>query len=85
MLSDGSDSDASMASDDDGYNSQEDGDSRAERALFERKHKRPRTGGKEAAWEGIFGAEPEQQARGRGGLGTRGGKPASGSRSDWTK
>lgn len=64
-----SDSDSDISKrDSDGYNSQEDGDSRTERALFERNaRKRRRTGGKESAWEGIFGEDdddgPAYQAR----------------------
>lgn len=90
FLSDGSDSDSSAAlGSDGGYDSQEDADSKAERRLFEHRHKRPRTGqnGKDAAWEGIFGEEEAPRPRQtRGGLGARGGgKGASSSRTDWTK
>ncbi|WVQ75429.1 hypothetical protein IAR50_005054 [Cryptococcus sp. DSM 104548] len=92
-LSDGSDSDVSLSGQSDGaYDSQEDGDSKAERRLFEHKsNKRRRTdgrSGKEDAWEGIFGEGDEDgPARGgRGGIGGTGRKPgASSSRTDWTK
>ena len=80
-LSDGSDSDASAASAGSSYNSQEDGDSRAERRLFEHKgQKRRKTGrsGKDYAWEGIFGADDEP----RSGLG---GRQRNGGPTDWTK
>jgi tuftelin-interacting protein 11 len=83
MLSDGSDSESGSASDYE-YNSQEDEDSRAERRLFERKHKRPRVGGKEAAWEGIFGAGDEPPPP-RGGASGRGRGGAHKTRTDWTK
>lgn len=89
FLSDGSDSDASASNGDEEYNSQDDGDSRAERALFEfNGRKRRKTGGtdgKAAAWEGIFGEEGEEDSRprGRGAPASRGrGGP---SRTDWTK
>ncbi|KAK8843422.1 hypothetical protein IAR55_007079 [Kwoniella newhampshirensis] len=93
-LSDGSDSEASASGGSiEDYDSQEDEDSRAERRLFENKgSKRRKTGdrgGKEAAWEGIFGEEGEDQGRNGGrGLGARGkgrGGASSKSRSDWTK
>jgi tuftelin-interacting protein 11 len=96
FLSDGSDdSDASVeaGSEDDGYNSQEDGDGRAERALFEHNgRKRRKTGGgrtgKDQAWEGIFGEDEDSGRAGGRGLGAkrggRGGKSAGG-RTDWTK
>ena len=94
FLSDGSDD--SNASDqegsDEGYNSQEDGDSRAERALFEhngRKRRRMGAGrGKDSAWEGIFGEDEDSGragGRGLGAKGGRGGKSARGGRTDWTK
>jgi len=93
-LSDGSDSDpASDDGSEGGFNSQEDGDSRAERALFEYNgSKRRKMGGgrtKESAWEGIFG-EDEDEGGGRGGRGGgRGGRGRGGrggaSRSDFTK
>ncbi|KAK4686900.1 tuftelin-interacting protein 11, partial [Tremellales sp. Uapishka_1] len=92
FLSDGDDSDPSQSEGSDGgYNSQEDGDSRAERALFEhngRKRRKMGGGGKEAAWEGIFGEEEEDRSRARGsgsgGRGLRGGRGGV-ARSDWTK
>lgn len=90
FLDDGSDSDASNESvSEDGFDSQEDGDSRAERRLFEHRHKRPRTmdrDGKAAAWEGIFGEDDNGVGRRpRGGPGRpRGGGPSS-ERTDWTK
>ncbi|ODN74686.1 hypothetical protein L202_07017 [Cryptococcus amylolentus CBS 6039] len=92
-LEDGSDSDASISGQSDGaYDSQEDGDYKAERRLFEFKsNKRRRTdgrSGKEDAWEGIFGEGDEDVGGrgGRGGIGGRGRKPgASSSRTDWTK
>lgn len=57
-----SDSDNSQR-DSEGYNSQEDADSRAERQLFERNsRKRRKTGGKESAWEGIFGEDDDAPA-----------------------
>lgn len=65
---DDSDSDSDNSNrDSDGYNSQEDADSRAERQLFERNsRKRRRTGGKESAWEGIFGEDDDaSQVHGR--------------------
>ncbi|EIW66866.1 hypothetical protein TREMEDRAFT_69868 [Tremella mesenterica DSM 1558] len=90
-LSDGSDSDASQSGQSEGgFNSQEDEDSRAERELFEYNgnKRRKKGGGKEAAWEGIFGEEEEDYRAGGRGLGSkrgvRGGK-ASSSRTDWTK
>lgn len=61
---DDSDSDSPRSQpDSEGFNSQEDADSRAERRLFERngRNKRRRTGGKESAWEGIFGDEEEEE------------------------
>lgn len=86
FLDDGSDSDASNESGSDGgYDSQEDGDSRAERRLFEHRRKRPRMGnGKAAAWEGVFGEEEDGPRRPRGGPRARGGGTAS-ERADWTK
>ena len=89
-LSDGgSDSDASNSSgSEEGFNSQEDEDSRAERRRFEHSgRKRRKVGsGKAAAWEGIFGEDGERRGGGRG-LGARKGPngAASGSRTDWTK
>lgn len=91
FLSDGSDSDASVSDGSDGgYNSQEDGDSKAERALFEHNgNKRRKTGGrggKEAAWEGIFGEEEDSgRSGGRGFDSRRGGRGGAKSRTDWTK
>jgi len=92
FLSDGSDdSNASNSGSEEGYNSQEDGDSRAERALFEHNgRKRRKMGGgrgKDSAWEGIFGEDEDQGRAGGRGLGAksgRGGKSAGG-RTDWTK
>ena len=87
-MSDGSDSDASADSGSDGgYNSQEDGDSRAERELFEQKpNKRRRTNGKASAWEGIFGEDEEETSRPRGGgIGARGRSRGQASKTDWTK
>ncbi|WWD21052.1 hypothetical protein CI109_105533 [Kwoniella shandongensis] len=87
-LSDGSDSEASASGSVDEYDSQEDEDSRAERRLFENKgNKRRKTagrGGKESAWEGIFGEE-EEQGRGGRGVGSKGRGGASATRSDWTR
>jgi tuftelin-interacting protein 11 len=61
---DDSDSDSDVSrNESEGYNSQEDADSRLERNLFERKRKRRRTGGKESAWEGVFGEDDEEQGR----------------------
>ena len=88
IVSDGSDSDASQQSASEGYNSQEDGDSRAERALFEQKPKRRRVGGgKASAWEGIFGEGDDEDRGPRGGLGGRGGRGGRGpgGKTDWTK
>ncbi|KAI5454841.1 hypothetical protein NCC49_002123 [Naganishia albida] len=65
---DDSDSDSPRSQpDSEGFNSQEDADSRAERRLFERngRNKRRRTGGKESAWEGIFGDEEEEEEQPR--------------------
>ncbi|WWC91342.1 uncharacterized protein L201_006285 [Kwoniella dendrophila CBS 6074] len=89
FLSDGSDSEASNSGGSVAeYDSQEDEDSRAERRLFEHKGKRRKTGGgrsgKESAWEGIFGEEPEEGHSGRG-LGSRKNGAGSSSRTDWTK
>ncbi|KAJ9104009.1 hypothetical protein QFC19_004143 [Naganishia cerealis] len=70
-----SDSDASQH-ESDGYNSQEDGDSRLERDLFERKRKRRRTGGKQSAWEGVFGESEEDQGH-RSRNDRRGGKSSA--------
>ena len=90
-LSDGSDSEASLSQgSEDGANSQEDEDSKAERRLFEyNSRKRRKTGGgKEAAWEGIFGEESEGARGGGRGLGSRrGGKRGGfmGGKTDWTK
>lgn len=89
-LSDGSDSEASGSeASEGGFNSQEDEDSRAERALFEysgRKRRRMGQGGKEAAWEGIFGEEAEDRRAGGRGLGARrGGRGGSSGRTDWTR
>ncbi|BEJ14771.1 hypothetical protein CspHIS471_0405380 [Cutaneotrichosporon sp. HIS471] len=85
FLDDGSDSDASNQSgSEDGFDSQEDQDSRAERRLFEHRRKRPRTmgNGKAAAWEGVFGDRDESSsARRPGGHRARGGS----ARTDWTK
>lgn len=84
IVSDGDDSDDSQQSVSEGYNSQEDGDSRAERALFEQKHKRRRTGdGKADAWEGIFGEGDEDRGPRRG-LGGRRGR-GRGAKTDWTR
>ncbi|KAJ9124319.1 hypothetical protein QFC22_001119 [Naganishia vaughanmartiniae] len=59
---DDSDSDSDVSrNESEGYNSQEDADSRLERNLFERKRKRRRTDGKASAWEGVFGEEEEHQ------------------------
>lgn len=91
FLSDGSDdSDASISpgSEDEGFNSQEDGDARAERNLFEHSgRKRRKMGnGKDQAWEGIFGEDPEEGRGGGRGLGSRrGGKKGGGGKPDWTK
>jgi hypothetical protein len=92
-LSDGSDSDGSEdgGGSEGGYNSQEDADSRAERALFEhngRKRRKVGGGGKESAWEGIFGEGDDDEGGGsRGGRGGRGGRGRGGrgGRTDWTK
>nr|KIR84073.1 tuftelin-interacting protein 11 [Cryptococcus tetragattii IND107] len=90
-LSDGSDSDASnSAFSQDGYNSQEDQDARAERRLFELKgNKRRKTdgrSGKDAAWEGVFGEDDSVGgAQRRGGIGGRGRPGSSSLRTDWTK
>lgn len=90
-LSDGSDSDASnSAFSQDGYNSQEDQDARAERRLFELKgNKRRKTdgrSGKDAAWEGVFGEDDSVgDAQRRGGIGGRGRPGSSSLRTDWTK
>jgi tuftelin-interacting protein 11 len=66
---DSSDSDRPN-NDSDGYNSQEDADARTERVLFERNaRKRRRMGGKESAWEGVFG---EDDGEGEGGRPARG-------------
>jgi len=78
-LSDGSDSEGSQdGASDGGYNSQEDGDSRAERALFEyngsKRRKMGATGGKASAWEGIFGEGEEDERPQARGLGSRGGR-----------
>ncbi|BEI91734.1 uncharacterized protein CcaverHIS019_0405540 [Cutaneotrichosporon cavernicola] len=85
FLDDGSDSDASNQSgSEDGFDSQEDQDSRAERRLFEHRRKRPRTmgNGKAAAWEGVFGDRDESSsARRPGDHRARGGS----ARTDWTK
>lgn len=86
FLEDGSDSDLSDQSGSDGFDSQEDEDSRAERRLFEHRRKRPRTAGrsgKAAAWEGVFGDDDDNG--GRGGLGRRRGGAGTGERTDWTK
>lgn len=84
FLSDGSDSDGSGSEGSDGgYNSQEDADSKAERALFEysgRKRKR-NGGGKASAWEGVFGDEEE----GSRGLGSKGRTGGTSGRTDWTR
>jgi tuftelin-interacting protein 11 len=96
FLSDGSDSgDSDAGGSDDGFNSQEDGDSRAERALFEYNGSKRRKmaggrGSKESAWEGIFGEDDEDGSRpgGRGigaKRGGRGGRNGIGARSDVTK
>jgi tuftelin-interacting protein 11 len=91
FLSDGSDSDASASGGSEGvYNSQEDADSKAERALFEYKGNKRRkmagTGGKDAAWEGIFGEGEEEYGGGGRGLGVRRGRGGgSTGRTDWTK
>ncbi|KAJ9106349.1 hypothetical protein QFC21_001495 [Naganishia friedmannii] len=59
---DDSDSDSDVSrNESEGYNSQEDADSRLERNLFERKRKRRRTDGKQSAWEGVFGEDDEDQ------------------------
>lgn len=59
---DDSDSDSDVSrNESEGYNSQEDADSRLERNLFERKRKRRRTDGKQSAWEGVFGEDEEDQ------------------------
>ncbi|KIR28316.1 tuftelin-interacting protein 11 [Cryptococcus deuterogattii LA55] len=90
-LSDGSDSDASnSAFSQDGYNSHEDQDARAERRLFELKgNKRRKTdgrSGKDAAWEGVFGEDDSVGgAQRRGGIGGRGRPGSSSLRTDWTK
>ncbi|KAK6904434.1 hypothetical protein I204_06962 [Kwoniella mangroviensis CBS 8886] len=89
FLSDGSDSEASNSGESIAdYDSQEDDDSRAERRLFEHKGKRRKTAGgrsgKESAWEGIFGEEPEEGHGGRG-LGSRSKGASSSKRTDWTK
>ncbi|KIS00067.1 tuftelin-interacting protein 11 [Cryptococcus deuterogattii 2001/935-1] len=90
-LSDGSDSDASnSAFSQDGYNSHEDQDARAERRLFELKgNKRRKTdgrSGKDAAWEGVFGEDDSVGgAQRRGGIGGRGRPRSSSLRTDWTK
>lgn len=90
FLSDGSDS-GDSASDDasEGYNSQEDADSRAERRLFEQKSKRRRTDGvdgKASAWEGIFGEVDDEGYKPRGGGRGRGrGGGGGGRKTDWTK
>lgn len=91
ILSDGSDSESEGDNGSDiDFDSQEDEDSRAERRLFERRQrKRPRTGrsGKEAAWEGIFGADDIELGRRSGaGIGSRQGVSRGGSsRTDFTK
>lgn len=86
FLDDGSDSDASdQSGSENGFDSQEDDDSRAERRLFEHRRKRLRTmgNGKAAAWEGIFG---EENPVGGGPRRPRGGRTRGGSeRTDWTK
>ena len=86
FLSDGTDSDESGPAGDDAYNSQDDGDSRAEKALFEfngKKRRRTEVDGKSSAWEGIFGEQEESSGRGLGaGRGAHGGMSK---RTDWTK
>ncbi|ORY26267.1 GC-rich sequence DNA-binding factor-like protein-domain-containing protein [Naematelia encephala] len=88
-LSDGSDSDASQSEGSEGgFNSQEDADSKAERALFEhngRKRRRGGGGGKAAAWEGVFGDEEDEGRAGGGGLGSRRSGNKQKARTDWTK
>jgi tuftelin-interacting protein 11 len=90
-LSDGSDSgdsegEASVGA----YNSQEDADSRAERALFEyngSKRRKMRTrGGKASAWEGIFGEDEDDGRSTNRGLGSHRGRGGSTRpRSDFTR
>ena len=76
FLSDGSDSEETHTEGSEGgYNSQEDEDSRAERALFEhngrKRRKKGFRGGKEFAWEGIFGADEEETKYTSRGLGSK--------------
>ena len=91
FLSDGSDSDDSHQSGSEGgYNSQEDADSRAERALFEyngSKRRKMAGRGKASAWEGIFGEEEEQDTRMHTGIGAGSSKGtrSKGARSDMSK
>jgi len=78
-LSDGSDSaDSEGEASAGGYNSQEDADSRAERALFEyngsKRRKMVARGGKESAWEGIFGEDEEDSRSTNRGLGASRGR-----------
>lgn len=81
-LSEGSDSEASDGeASNGGYNSQEDADSRAERALFEyngsKRRKMGARGGKESAWEGIFGEDEDEARTQAQGLGARRGRGRS--------
>ena len=90
-LSDGSDTDASGSGGSEGaYNSQEDEDSKAERALFEHNGRKRRKmlgrSGKDSAWEGIFGPDEEEGRQGVQGIGLkRQGRGGILGRADWTK
>jgi hypothetical protein len=80
-LSDGSSESGVSEPADEGYDSQEDPDARAERVLFEhggRRKKRRMGDGKSAAWEGIFGEDEEEPDR-RDSRGGRAGGPSRGS------